>query len=75
MPDANFTVADVETALRESGLNLHLIALKQEIAPQMTIIDLIGNPDREYVLTIQKSAKPRRAKLAQGWPADAAENL
>lgn len=41
----------------------------------MTIVDLIGNPDREYVLSIQLSAKPRRIKLAQGWPDDANVNL
>lgn len=73
--DGEFNVSDVEIALRDSGLSVYLIALKQEIAPYMTIVDLIGNPDREFVLTIQLSAKPRRAKLAQGWPADTAENL
>lgn len=73
-PD-HFNVNDVEFALRESGLRLHLIALKQEIAPNMTILDLCGNPNQEYVLTIQTGPKPRRAKLAQGWPADADENM
>jgi hypothetical protein len=73
--DGEFNVSDVENALRESDLPIYLIAIQQEVAPNMTIVDLIGNPDREFVLTIQLSAKPRRAKLAQGWPADAAENL
>ncbi|OAG00065.1 uncharacterized protein CC84DRAFT_358809 [Paraphaeosphaeria sporulosa] len=73
--DGAFIASEVEQALRDSDLNVFLIALRQEVAPHMTIVDLIGNPDREYVLTIQLSAKPRRAKLAQGWPADAAENM
>lgn len=73
--DGQFNVSEVESALRDSGLNIFLIALQQEIAPNMTIVDLIGNPDQQYVLTLQFSAQPRRAKLAQGWPADAAENI
>ncbi|KAL5421165.1 hypothetical protein PMIN04_005785 [Paraphaeosphaeria minitans] len=70
-----FNASEVEQALRESGLKVFLIALNQEVAPQMTIVDMVGNPDREYVLTFQLSAKPRRPKLGKGWPADAAENL
>lgn len=73
--DGEFNASDVEVALREGNLKVFLVAIQAEVPPQMTIVDLIGNPDREYVLTIQLSPKPRRAKLAQGWPADPAENL
>ncbi|KAF1931185.1 uncharacterized protein M421DRAFT_341654 [Didymella exigua CBS 183.55] len=71
----HFVLPDVEAALREDGLPVFLVALRQEIAVNMTIVDVIGNPEREFVLTIQLSEKPRRAKMAQGWPKDAAENL
>ena len=70
-----FSLPDVERALREDGLGIYLIAKPQEIAPNMTIIDLIGNPDREYVVSFQLSDKPRRAKQAQGWPENPEQNL
>ena len=70
-----FSLAGVEQALREDNLGVFLIAKKQEIAPNMIIVDLIGNPNCEYVLSIQLSPKPRRAKLAAGWPSSPAENL
>lgn len=70
-----FSLPDVETALREDGLGVYLIAKPQEIAANMTIIDLIGTPDCEYVLSVQTSDKPRRAKLAQGWPESPEQNL
>jgi hypothetical protein len=70
-----FNLPAVEQALREDGLGIFLIAKQQEVAPNMTIIDLIGNPGREYVLSVQLSEKPRRAKMAQGWPESPAQNL
>jgi len=70
-----FCLPDVEKALRDDSLGVHLIAKSQEIAANMTIVDLIGNPDREFVLSIQLSAKPRRAKMAQGWPETPEENI
>lgn len=71
----DFELPAVESALREDGLPVYLIAKKQDIAANMTIVDMIGNPGREYVLTIQLSAKPRRAKMAQGWPESPEQNL
>jgi len=71
----DFSLRGVEEALRDDGLAVFLIAKEQEIAPNMTIIDLIGNPDCKFVLSIQFSAKPRRAKMATGWPKDPAENM
>jgi hypothetical protein len=70
-----FNLPAVEEALREDNIGVFLIAKKQEVAKNMTIVDLIGNPDREYVLSVQFTSKPRRAKLAQGWPENEAQNL
>lgn len=70
-----FSLPAVEEALREDGLGVYLIAKEQEIATNMTIIDLIGNADRKYVLSVQLSAKPRRAKMAQGWPENPEQNI
>ncbi|KAF7574228.1 AIR1, Arginine methyltransferase-interacting protein, contains RING Zn-finger [Pyrenophora tritici-repentis] len=71
----DFDLPAIEKAIRDDGLGVFLIAQKQEIAPQMTIIDFIGNPDREYVLSFQTAAKPRRKKLAVGWPESVEQNL
>lgn len=73
--DTEFNLAEVEAALRADDLGVFLIAKEQEIAPNMTIIDLVGNADRKFVLSIQLSAKPRRAKMAQGWPESPEQNL
>ena len=71
----DFNLPDVEVALREDGLPVFLIAKQQEIPAKMTVVDMIGNPGRKFVLTIQLSDKPRRKMFAQGWPKHAAENL
>lgn len=71
----DFSLPAVEQALRDDGLSIYLIAKPQEIATNATIIDLVGNPAREYVLSVQLSPKPRRAKLAQGWPESPEQNL
>lgn len=73
--DDQFSLPDVESALRSDGIEIYLIALKQEIAPNQTIVDLIGNAKREFVLSIQLAPKPRRAKMAQGWPESPEQNL
>jgi len=73
--DDQFDIQAVEKALRDDELPLYLIAKKQELAVNMTVVDLIGNPDREFVLTIQTSAKPRRAKMKEGWPDSPEQNF
>jgi hypothetical protein len=73
--DEQFSLPAVEEALREDGLGVYLIAKQQEIAPNMTIVDLIGNAKKHFVLSIQLSAKPRRAKMAEGWPDTPEQNL
>ncbi|KAF9697953.1 hypothetical protein EKO04_004059 [Ascochyta lentis] len=71
----DFSLPDVEAALREDQLPVHLIAKQQEVPVNMTVVDMIGNPEREFVLTIQLSDKPRRKMFAQGWPENAEQNL
>ena len=71
----DFSLPDVESALREDQLPVYLVALQQDVAVNMTIVDMIGNPERQFVLTIQLSEKPRRAKMLVDWPKDSAENL
>lgn len=70
-----FNLPDVEQALREANLGIYLVAKQQEVAINFAIVDLVGNPDRQYVLTFQLSPKPRRAKLAQGWPESPEQNM
>lgn len=71
-----FSLADVEAALSEDNLGIFLIAKEvQELAKNMTIVDLVGNAGRTFVLSIQLSAKPRRQKMAQGWPESPEENF
>jgi hypothetical protein len=73
--DDQFDLAAVESALRQDNIPVFLVAMQQEVPRNMTIVDLVGNPDREFVLSIQYSPKPRRAKMAQGWPENADTNL
>jgi hypothetical protein len=73
--DEDFNLVQVEEALRDNELPVFLIAKKQEIAVNMTIVDFIGNPGREYVVSVQLSPKPRRKKMAEGWPETPEENL
>jgi hypothetical protein len=70
-----FSLVAVEEALRHDGLGIYLIAKQQEIAPNMTIIDLVGNAKKDFILSVQLSAKPRRAKMAEGWPESPEQNL
>jgi hypothetical protein len=70
-----FNLPAIEQALREDNSPVYLVAKQQPIASNMTIVDPIGNPEREWVLTFQYSAKPRRPRLAEGWPESPEKNL
>lgn len=70
-----FSFAEVEKALRDDKLNVYLVARKQDIESTMTIVDLQGNIDREYVVGFYFSLKPHRPKFAIGFPASEEENL
>ena len=56
-------------------MNTHLIAKQQEVADTHTIVNLQGAIDQKYAVSIQFTAKPRRAKFAEGWPESPEDNL
>jgi len=56
-------------------MNTHLIAKTQQIADTMVNVNLQGRMDQEFVISIQFSAQPRRARMAQDWPKSPEENL
>lgn len=65
-PDVTFQ--DLEKAFRDAEMNTFLIAKQQGISITHTIVDLQGKIDQKFVIAIQFSSKPRRAKFAEGWP-------
>ncbi|KAK5120696.1 hypothetical protein LTR85_006054 [Meristemomyces frigidus] len=72
---AEVTFEELEQTFRDAEMNTYLIAKQQEVSDTHTIINLQGKIDQEYVVSIQFSAKPRRAKFAEGWPESPEENL
>lgn len=69
------TFHDIEAVFREAGMNTYLIAKQQEVADTHTIVNLQGKSDQKYVVSIQFSAKPRRAKFVEGWPSSPEDNV
>nr|POF01295.1 cellular nucleic acid-binding protein like [Quercus suber] len=65
---------ELESTFRETDMNTYLIAKQQEVSETQTIINLQGKQGQTYVVSFQFSAKPRRAKMAEGWPSSAEEN-
>lgn len=72
-PEVSFE--ELETVFREANFNTYLIAKKQDVASTHTIVNLRGIGDQSYVVSIQFSAKPKRAKFSEGWPGTPEENL
>ena len=68
------TFEDLEGVFREAGMNTYLIAKEQTVSDTHTIVNLQGKVDQKYVISIQFSAKARRAKFAEGWPSTPEEN-
>ncbi|KAK3657840.1 hypothetical protein LTR56_002219 [Elasticomyces elasticus] len=66
---------ELEQVFRDAEMNTHLIAKQQEVGKTHTIVNLQGKEDQEYVVSIQFSAKPRRAAFADGYPSSQEENL
>ena len=56
-------------------MNTHLIAKQQEVSDTHTIVNLQGKIDQKFVVSIQFTDKPRRAKFAEGWPSTPEENI
>ncbi|KAG9719464.1 hypothetical protein KCU59_g18027, partial [Aureobasidium melanogenum] len=70
------TLVQLEECFRETGFKWYLIAKEQSVpSPVHTNVDLQGNSDKKYQVSFQKTAKPRRAILAEGWPKTLEENL
>lgn len=72
-PDLTFQ--DLETAFRADGMNTYFIAKQQEVSDTHTIINLQGKIDQTFAVSIQFTARPRRAKFAEGWPESPEENM
>ncbi|KAK0774305.1 hypothetical protein LTR91_003704 [Friedmanniomyces endolithicus] len=62
------TFEELESVFRGSEFNTHLIAKQQEVADTHTIVNVQGQIDQEFVVSIQFSAEPRRKAFAEGWP-------
>jgi len=62
------TFEELESVFRGSEFNTHLIAKQQEVADTHTIVNIQGQIDQEFVVSIQFSAEPRRKAFAEGWP-------
>ncbi|KAJ5345040.1 hypothetical protein N7452_003044 [Penicillium brevicompactum] len=69
------TFADIEKKMREEAFKIHIIALEKEVDDVMSLIDLQGKLDREYVVGLYFSGKASRGKLRERWPSDPDENL
>ncbi|KAI2730338.1 transcriptional regulator family: Zinc finger, CCHC-type [Penicillium roqueforti] len=71
----NATWADIEKKMREDNFNIYIIAMEAEVDDVMSLIDLQGVLDREYVIGFFFNPKASRGHLRDRWPADAEENL
>ncbi|KAK5013853.1 hypothetical protein LTR16_003272 [Cryomyces antarcticus] len=69
------TLNQLEQGFRDSDFAVHLIALEKEVSLTHTIVNLQGKIDCKYVVGFYFSAKPKRAKFADGWPASPEENI
>ncbi|KAJ5168139.1 uncharacterized protein N7482_003733 [Penicillium canariense] len=73
VPDA--TYAEIEKKMRGETFKVFLIALEKEREDVLSLIDLQGQLDREYLVGFFFSDKPMRANQEQRWPRDSDENL
>ncbi|KAJ5848472.1 hypothetical protein N7455_012429 [Penicillium solitum] len=69
------TWADIERKMREDDFNIYIIAMDAEVDDVMSLIDLQGVLDREFVVGFFFSPKASRGHLRERWPANAEENL
>lgn len=73
LPDV--TYPDLEEAFRNMSIPVYLVAIEKYVINSLTIIDLQGNIDKQYVVWIRKSPKPSRPYEAEMWPASPEENF
>ena len=69
------TFEELEGAFRDTNMNPHLIAMQKEVLDTQTIVNLQGETDQKFAISIQFCAKPRRAKFAEMWPTSPEENI
>ncbi|KAK4973438.1 hypothetical protein LTR42_005424 [Elasticomyces elasticus] len=72
-PDLRYE--ELEQVFRDAEMNTYLIAKQQEVGKTHTIVNFQGKEDQEYVVSIQFSAKPRRAAMAESYPSSPEDNL
>lgn len=64
----DITYLQLESAFRNQGINVYLIALEKELSPTYTNMDLQGNLAKTYSISWRFSDKPARPKETDGWP-------
>lgn len=69
------TYSDLEDGFRTMGIPLYIIAMERELAPTYTNMDLQGNLDKTYTVSLRFSPEARRPKEALGWPESPEENM
>ncbi|KAJ5640671.1 hypothetical protein N7528_000296 [Penicillium herquei] len=69
------TYVDIEKKMREEKFNIYLIAMEKDPVDVMSLIDLQGVLDREFVVGFFYNAAPQRRNLRSRWPSTPEENL
>lgn len=69
------TWVELEELFRVNNMNTFLIAKQIEVEKVYTITNLQGEGDKEYVVSFETSAKPRRKIASDAWPASPEENI
>ena len=69
------TYRRLQEGFNNHDLNVFLIALETEVEPSFTNIDLQGNADKKYTVSVRLSDKPRRPREREGWPENMNEIL
>ena len=73
VPDA--TYQELEQGLRGQEFTYRLVALEKPIMDTYTVMDLQGQLDRKFTVSVQTSLEPRRKKDAEMWPKSVEENF
>jgi hypothetical protein len=69
------TWSEVELALRSQNLKLWVIATERQLLPTHTNMDLQGNLNKTYTISLRFNPKPERGRDVPLWPKDSDENM
>ncbi|KAK5796065.1 hypothetical protein VI817_005350 [Penicillium citrinum] len=69
------TFESIGKKMRDENFNIHLIALTKPPEDVISLIDLQGQLDREFVVGFFFSDKAQRANLRERWPTSTEENI